>query len=280
MKDHAFIYYRYNLGEERRVWMDQSNPIIASIATFRAFNRDAKIYILDPEPVIENYGPYIRLLDFHVIKVNPEINFPGINPRHERLVSRPFDLWKFSHQIKEKIIVSVDSDIFWIRDPMPLAKDPSNFCGDPRGAGFFYFDKESPQVEVFFNLWRSLLLGAIHSEDIRVRMRLNAFYRPSVEDELAYLYMIKNGLCPGYTPTHPLEHYWMTDPFAETVDLDARNYHVHSGHFDPTKRLEIARRVIEFNRAIKVSLGDKHANTLFGDKLPDVPFTEMRRLMS
>jgi hypothetical protein len=94
--------------------------------------------------------------------------------------------------------------------------------------------------------------------------------------EMPYCYLVGNGMTRGWSPIDPLENYFLDD-LSEPVDPGARNYHYHSGQFG-SDRLRVARRVIEFNGAIRAALPEKHADLLLGEDRGDTPISSIADL--
>ena len=179
------------------------------------------------------------------------------------MVSRFWDVWAFANLIPEEVVIYADSDILWVKDPLPLSNDPVlNFCGEIRGDGFFYFRARSLGSEVFLNTVRSMTLGGILSDELRTKMRISGYHTPMFLAEMPYRYLVRNGMTRGWSPIDLLENYFLDDP-ADPVEPLARNYHCHSGQFG-SGRLRGARKVIEFNEAIRKALHEKYANMLVG----------------
>jgi hypothetical protein len=276
----CLVYHRYNLDSKtRKVWEDVVSPVLASIATLRAVNKTLKVYVLDTEPYLEDWGDFPSLLDFHVVQqpIQIPLRYDGGCPFQSRMVSRMWDIWSFAQLIPEDIVIYADSDIFWLRDPIPLGNDPvEHFYGDTRGDGFFYFKTRSHGTEVFVNLCRGMILAAIASGEMRTKMRLSGYHTPMLMSEMATMYLVRNGVRIGWGEVDRLEHYF-PDKIADTLDPEARCLHAHSGLFG-RDRLRVARRVVEFNRAIRSVLTQKEADLMLGTDPPDVEIHDLAQL--
>jgi hypothetical protein len=283
-KDHCVIFTRFNTaawegGQPPLVWEDTHCPILASIATLRAANQSVVIYVLDSEPLLEQWGEFPALLNFRIVQFPNQVPIPynGGHPFQRRMVSRIWDIWAFAGLIPERHIVYADSDIFWRKDPFPLARAPlDRFYGDSRSDGFFYFDKGSPLAEVFVNCWRALALAGSVSDEFRTTMRLAGYHSPMYLCEMSYCYLIRNGMTNGWSEIDHLENYFpckKTDP----IDMNARCLHAHSGLFFGD-RLRVARSVVEFNQAIRSVLPQTEADLLLGTDTPTVDFANVLSL--
>lgn len=275
--NHAVVFHRFNLSPTvRKVWEDSVSPTIASIATLRAVNKQVKVYVLDTEPFLEDWGHFPKLLNFHVVQqpLQIPIRYTAGCPFQERIVSRLFDVWAFAQLIPERFIVYSDSDIFWLKDPFPLANDLlEHFYADDRGDGFFYFNKHSLQSEVFVNVVRGLTMVGILSDEIRTKMRISGYHSPMFMSEMPMMYALHQGV-PGCGLVDRLEHYYPAS-LSEPIEPNAKCLHAHSGLFDGKNRLQVVRRVREFSDGIKSVLPEREAALILGGEQPDIGFMEL-----
>jgi hypothetical protein len=277
--NYAMIYHRYNLDPRyRKVWEDPVSPVLASIATLRNVNKSIKVFVLDTEPFLEDWSDYPSLLDFHVVQqpIQIPLRYEEGCAFQTRMLSRPWDVWEFSSMIPETGILYSDSDVFWLKDPIPFERPLDHIQGDYRGDGYFAYNKTSHAVEVFFNLWKALTLGGILDEGMRVKMRLSGYHSSMFMAEMCYCYLIRNGFAPCWSALGPLEHYYPTTQ-DQPINLDAKCLHAHSGLFG-SDRLRVARSVREFNRAIRSVLPEREADRLLGGVVADVDLGDIKRL--
>lgn len=161
----AFVYRYWSLDGKIADYsvLDRplSSPIIASLATLRSVNDSVSIYVLDYSPVDVDWEPFQSLINFKVIKTNDDYtkkyskwnNIKGgiMSDHFERLnFSREFDIWNL--EIKEDIVVYQDADIFWFSNPL-LEGDTNKFCWNGWNSGIYYYDKNSTDVALFFDLY-------------------------------------------------------------------------------------------------------------------------------
>lgn len=211
ISDYAVIYH----------WWDDTNtnladslvPIIPSIASLRAVS-DISIYVLDISKKKRNWSKYSKALNFEVVPFISKfdtVNY-GLDPRD---ISKPFDLDKFSKCINSKVIVSCDSDVFWIKNPFPVEKDCNKFCCNTN-TGYFYCKKEHEWID----LWKFYTLEALQSEENLIRIKKNVmnYYNKSI---------IKN-----FLNTEIIHQYILLD--LKRIELNANlSYKEHLTPYNP-----------------------------------------------
>jgi hypothetical protein len=143
-------------------------PIIQSIATFRQVDKETPIYILNSSINRQDWRNLALDYDFKIIDITPTLQRYEDKPGWQHL-SRLFDLEKID--IEEDVIVYSDSDIFWFEPLLPLAKDSNKFCFNGTNSGFFYYNKKSPIVEKFFELFKAYTITALNDDNFRVIQR-------------------------------------------------------------------------------------------------------------
>lgn len=160
MNNFHVIYHFWSFDSNFDFFKDCNNPIILSIATWRLYNKDIPITVLDVsnESVSIDWDYFSNLLNFNVIKCRPFID--------NRFISRTWDIWECANKVPEENIIFNDADIFWLKDPFPLEKQKTNGClleGLHCGGntGVFYFNKKSQLTRVLFELWKKKSFEAI-----------------------------------------------------------------------------------------------------------------------
>lgn len=155
----AVIYYWWDNYED----CPHNNlrvPIILSIATLRAHNPSIPIYVMDCSEKQLNWRNFENSLNFQVTPWT--MNLPEHN-----FMSRMIDIQAFVKQIPEDEIIYCDSDVFWLRNPLPFFESPDFFCSNRHNNGFFYFDKTSPACCQFFELFKSYSMLILNDEKFK-----------------------------------------------------------------------------------------------------------------
>jgi hypothetical protein len=173
-------------------------PILMSIATLRAVNQEMPITVLDM-----TFHDKLTTRSRHDWAYFPEkLNFevmyrPFYFEKHKDRIRG----WKHLSRIKDidwlshgghnySVLMYVDSDVFWIRDPLPLGADPSKFCSNGWNTGFFYYNSYYKNHE-FFELLDAYTTAAIYSPHIRETFKKHVGYDAwyDVWDEMTISYI-------------------------------------------------------------------------------------------
>lgn len=181
-------------SEEQPAYSDMAHPVVLSIATLRAVNKDIPIIVLDCSSQSENeWGHFPKLLNFHVIKHELFLKKNYSHIKGYELLSRLFDLRRNIYC--QGSIIYCDSDVFWLRDPLPLLCDHNKFCFDGYNSGFMYYNSASQQVQSMFDVFEAYTIAAINDNQFRQRIKSHANYDswPHIWDEIIMSYMIENG---------------------------------------------------------------------------------------
>ena len=198
----AFIYHFYNSSTCSDVELHKEAPIIYSIATLRAVNPFVKIYVLDRTPGLTIWGPWPSVLNFEVIvtegyfdKIHHASNFKS-GDDYRYIAEKVFDIAEFVEKIPESHIIYCDTDIFWLKNPLPLLQW-DKFCfskylnlipGQPEfNSGFYYFDKNNRDQVCFFCLWQHYLLKGLIDRFFEDTIKKEAVYS-CVSDESSLIY--------------------------------------------------------------------------------------------
>jgi hypothetical protein len=182
------VYHWWSLPNEPPVYKNLRTPIIGSIASLRSVS-DVSIVVLDISDVDTDWGHFPEKLKFEVIKYEPILRRYSHLLDGWRHLSRIPDLHKWA----QSDVMYVDSDVFFFRDPFPLACSTEKFCWDGWNTGFFYFNPKAEMYQRFYSIFECHCLSAIHSENIRKLMKPHVGYDSwyGVWDEML-LAFIKN----------------------------------------------------------------------------------------
>lgn len=204
-------------------WWDNYNPIafknirvpiLPSIATLRANNSYAPIYVLDCNKKMANWGHFPRKLGFEVVPW--KMSYESYNQPDVEFIARLKDIFNFTRQISADEIVYCDSDVFWLKDPLPLFHSPDLFCSNRYNNGFFYFDKNSPAIYQFFELFAAIGLTCLNSPEIVQHITQKTKSAALDEKIVDYLFEIRPELV---TRISPIEHATFRDFLVKKINF-------------------------------------------------------------
>ena len=149
------VYHWWGFGS----CISKSVPVILSIATLRSVNPKIEIKVVDiSDKQNDDWLYFQNKLNFEVVKINGK--FRDSNHKFWRLFSRIPDVYNNN---KQGTTIYCDSDVFWLRDPLPLYKNPNKFCFNIWNAGFFYYNK-TEEVEKIFSIYERYILATMKDE--------------------------------------------------------------------------------------------------------------------
>ncbi len=267
----ALIYHWWT--ECDRAEDDVSNPLIFSIASVRAYNKFIPIYVINLSSKRIDWGVYPKKLNFKVY--NKKSKFPENSYYQSKLMSRVFDINEVSRLIPESDILFCDSDVFWIKDPLPLMNEMSLFnCNSNNGV--FYYRKTSKAAMNFLLEWQRDIDKTINNHEFRIEILSNFGFSLNfnIHDELVMRYT-------------QLRHFDLYEsiPLVEnniifTPIVDPKNVHIIRAFVGMQNRLKVAKYIQEVNQSIKEGLGstDDHASADQVYPLKDVTLKEVIKL--
>lgn len=187
------VYYHTFTGkEEFPAYSNLRVPTLLSIATLRAVNPDIAIVVLDGSEnrPSQRWGKYQDSLNFQVWGIDFHLAKHWQHIKGWQHLSRLFDL-KRHPRSRSSDVIYCDSDVFWLKDPLPLSCNTELFCFDGWNTGFFYY-KQSPAIDMFFEIFESLTISSMVDLGIRELLKeqvaiYDAWY--DVWDEVILTYM-------------------------------------------------------------------------------------------
>jgi hypothetical protein len=187
----ALIYHWWN-DRKLNVWEDWQNPVLVSIASFRAFDPETPIYVLDVSDVERNWMDYPHKLNFKHIRSTsriPLLKTHQIFGQSYKICSRQFDIEWLAGRIPEDVIVSVESDLFW-QGGLELPEDVDRFHFNFYNSGFYFYNKNADLTKQFLAVWKHhILLGMCNT---KIRDEIMAKYDwPHFQDEACLVYIVK-----------------------------------------------------------------------------------------
>lgn len=259
---HALVYYYWS-ETPCNIWQDKANPIVLSIASFRSFDLDTKIYVIDVSKH-NVWWDYIDLrLDFQIIKREPLLRKLLKKLPHEfdikyclEHLSRPSAIYDFVVAIPEEVIVCSDSDVFWINSPFPLEGNyHEKFCVSHNN-GLCYFETRAPMVNKAFHLWTSMCSHACTSGHFG-HIVTSANHNKNLTDK-SVLQFARTNYPELFCKTSFYEDYkvWaLADKYADPTK--ARNIHVGKGglHFGDSQKALAGLYIREIRDRLMITLG-------------------------
>jgi hypothetical protein len=157
------VIYYYFSDKCQKVSKDFKNPVIQSIASLRNWNKDVKISVLDVSECEVDWELYHHHFNFYVHKLthplknleNTLVSVDGASIFSKRL-SRPIALYEYASYVNEDLIISCDSNLFWLKDPFPLGADHFSKLCATYNSGLWYYNKRVTKCHDFMHTWNSL----------------------------------------------------------------------------------------------------------------------------
>ena len=181
------VFYHWWGGPHDKPYQNMSAPILLSIATLRACNPSIPIFVLDGTKTNRSldWAHFKEKLRFKTIPIQFVLDEKLVaGAKH---LSRLYDLEQYSFA---NLMIYCDSDVFWLKDPLPVDRT-SGFCFDGHNTGYFYYHLHDCLDTDFFRRFRAYSDAAIFSENIRAEMKkfvgYDAWY--GVWDEMILCFM-------------------------------------------------------------------------------------------
>jgi hypothetical protein len=221
------VYHWWTTGSQP--YENTVAPIALSIATLRAVS-DIPIVVFDISNDYKDWGDLPKRLNFRVEKVTSTLEpYKDIVPGWKHL-SRLFDIeyWGRFRLPQDATLMYVDSDVFFLKDPLPLACNPGKFCWDNWNTGFFYYNSWSKDNQKLLEIFKTFSITAFFDEAFRERLRASTHYDSwyGVWDEMVLKYI--SSLYPElFTVIPKFEH--TTAKTLKSVDpREAKMFHCNS----------------------------------------------------
>lgn len=285
MKDTALIYlYRNWIAERCTGYDDLVLPVVLSIATFRAFDHDTSIYVIDSSDSPVKWDRFPQKLNFTVVaqpcvlrRISDCMTITDDNNIYWSLLTKPLDFHNFSLTIPEKTILASDCDVFFLKSMFPLLLDPrKHFCCG-RKTGFYYYDNTSPVTSTVFDIWKGLCSLAVVDPVIQKKVLDDK----SAQDQTVFNYILDKydfNIKP-LPPEENFELQWLIDqPDIHNLDLIKV---LHLGNAVGRKgRGAIALYVKELKESITSVLSDDDLELLFnGFECPSYSLKAIRDML-
>lgn len=257
----ALIYYYWNDSKKNEVWRDLENPIIPSIATFRSNNTQIPIYVIDCSNQYCDWSYFPFKLKFEVVRQAPYFGHDpsyGLTSNIMKLFSRAYDVPMFAEKLDENLIAFCDSDIFWIKDLLPLPHINGFYCNKLNN-GFYYYSK-GDDANHFFSFWQQTIKEGLENTKKRQEIMM-CYYASIFNDEAAYVYVKQNSNLIKELSFY--ENYSALRLDLEAVE-NTKNIHLCRSNYG-TKRGMIALLIKEIYDNMTVMLDQKDLIRIFGE---------------
>ena len=264
MSKPALVYHYWN-DRQVHVWEDWQNPILISIASARAFNPDIPIYVLDVSNHQRNWLDYPHKLNFKCIPCESQIPLLKTNEIYGssyKICSRQFDIDWLARKIPEDIIISVESDIFWMADPCPLPEPIDRFFFNFYNSGFYYYNKNSDLAKRFLKVWRHYIIMGMSNPKVQAEI-MSKYKWDYFQDEAAMVYIVKSfggmaGPCPDNLNV-------LFNPFKSWDEHYKNAWNLHLiGAFFPKNRGLLGLMFEPFYEVIKTVLSPQQLYDIYG----------------
>ena len=265
MDQWALIYYYWNDCADKEVWRDMQNPIIPAIATFRANNVTAPIFVIDSSNKRNDWSCFPFRLKFEVLRREPYLGHSptnNLNGTQMKLFSRAFDVPALASEIDADCYVFSDGDIFWMKDMLPYPEPIDGIYCNPVNNGLYYWNRGSESASRFFGLWQQEIMDGV--SDFRRRTEiLSCYYAGVFNDEAAYCSVRARN--PGLVK----DIGWYdncADPSPDQhVVENTKNIHFCGSLFG-VRRGMYGLMIREFYEKIRIHLTEAEVVRIYGDK--------------
>lgn len=227
----ALIYYYFDYSG-RKPWENLWLPIIQSIATFRYWEADCPVWVVDVSADEIDWGDYPDLLNFKVHRRPHHLRYiefdterlPWTSPH---LLSKPGDIYNFSLTIPEETLLVCDLDMFFLQPPNPfsLAATDKMICNG--NAGYWMYNKQNNNTDILFHLWQSHCAQGMLDDRFRDRACKES-NKHFMQEETVLCYLLRY-FPDFFTSTDPQNNVSIRDVAEGRVDPSTvRTLHVHN----------------------------------------------------
>lgn len=192
-RPHAF-YHWWGYQDAPPAYANLLSPVLLSIATLRAVS-DVPVVVFDVSGFKNDWAHFPEKLNFSVVETTCRLKSYEHLVGGWRYLSRIHDLTHDGGRYAPgcDTVMYVDSDVFWLRDPLPLEQSPEKFVFNGYNSGFFYYDPRSASNQLFFDIYDAYTRAAVYSQDVREVMKRYVGYDSwaGVWDEMILTYMAR-----------------------------------------------------------------------------------------
>lgn len=278
MEDVALIYVYRNWYSET-VFNDQANPVVASIATFRAFDQVTPIYVLDSTEHYADWSDLPQVLNFQVTK-KPHVLQPVATKEsgiYWQLLSKPLDVYELVRTLPQTTFMVCDSDILFLQSPWPLFDDPEKHFVCGHNTGLYYFHKSKPTTAQLFETWGAL--GTLAIGSLHFRRKVISPCWNVVQEESVFRYMAR---CHGnrlhILQISPYENFDSNLMIMQQYDSNLIKMLHLCSTFGRPNRGRAALAIEEAKQLIKQTLSNEYVQKVFdGFECPSYSIREMER---
>lgn len=258
----AVVYHWWIEKSDRPPHLNHRTPLVHSIATLRGVNKEIPIIVIDISEEKINYHNWDKKLNFHIVRRKPILKKDYSDKAGWKNLSRTFDIWNLVKGKDFDAIIYCDSDVFWLKDPLPLDQNADKFCFNGYNSGFYYFKPKSKDVERYFKLFQAYTLTSLNDENFRIITRsytdYNEWYYVLDETIMTYMYHKMPELFNMVTVKEHLVPSCNKSEFANIDIKDIKMFHLHGTIVENNIEQEDWRK--KHNRGLAVLLIDELRN--------------------
>lgn len=198
MSTPTVVYHWWSHPDEPPPYQNLRTPVVLSIATLRATCPDIPIVVFDVSADHQDWGYFPEKLNFHVVRARCKLEKVSHLVEGWQYLSRLIDINYYTRKCNywnrltfDKVLY-LDSDVFLLKNPLPLAQDTDKFCWDGWNSGIFYYDFGQAAFMDFYDIFKHYAYAAIYSKDIREVLKKYVNYEAwyGVWDEMILTYMV------------------------------------------------------------------------------------------
>lgn len=254
----AFVYLFFNQKPQE---LPDAAPIMHSIACLKS-HQDYKVYVLDCSDHINDWSTWEQYLGFSTISIKSQMENQEIRnllysyktKTHLKMISKPWDIYHHTLSLPEQYIVHCDTDLFWIKDPMPFDGNPDKLCCC-WNTGMFYFNKHSSKVKQCLEIWKAFISLAVVDPEFHSKLKttINDYNSLHLQEEIVFRYIQKIVVDLGLSEqTSDRENYSI-----KLTDCKLKPYHtvaqpVKALHIRNNNKRESCQAIEEINRRIQM----------------------------
>ncbi|CAE7860313.1 unnamed protein product [Symbiodinium microadriaticum] len=269
---------------------DMGKLVLRNFQRWVYWHANLPIYVIDVSNTKNFWGDYPRQFDFEVIQqksVYADIERQEselFGPVSHELLGKTNDVWHFSSRLNFDYYAVLDSDLFWVKHPLPFYGSGSEdfWIAKDANTGFYYYHKDACD---FIYLWRGLNNLAVWEEKFRRRVCEFTGY-DTIQEEAVCSYAVKKfGNCNF--KRYPTSENFATScyGFRKKHDeaKDAKVLHILSKNCKDKNNLAVANSIIEVREMMQRMFSEEQHQEIFPESLGDVSYKnphDMKRILT
>lgn len=264
------VYHWWSHPSEPPPYKNLRTPVVLSVATLRAVST-MPILVIDTSGRVNDWAHFPAKLNFTVLSGTPALNgYRELVPGWQYL-SRIYDVnaCAAESRLSFDTVMYSDSDVFWLRNPLPFRRDPEKFVFDGWNTGFYYYRPYTDGSKLWFDVFDALTRAAVHSYALRKVMRQHAGYTDWYEvwDEMVLGFMQSEH--PEFFNLTTYHEHLRAAHLAEPLAEEAKMFHANGVMVpNPVGRSQHARGLLamwvrEFYEKVRLVLDQTDLDMIF-----------------